>query len=71
MRRVGERPRVAAVVDVSEMSQYMPSTAMSSEMPSSIDGTDAQAGRPVWRSAQLPKRLSTPMRPLRWPVIRR
>src|SRR5215203_2312904 len=31
----------------SEMSQYMPSTAVSSEIPSSIDGTDAQAGRPL------------------------
>ena len=55
----------------SEMSQYMPSTATSSEMPNRIDGTEAQAGSPVWRSAQLPKVFSAPMLPLRCPRIRR
>ena len=54
----------------SEMSQYMPSTAVSSDPLSSSDGSAAHAGNPVTRSETCPARASQVMRPLRCPAIR-
>ena len=37
--------------------------------PSRIEGTDAHAGSPVWRSAQRPNVLRAPIVPFRCPLI--
>src|SRR5437764_904894 len=51
-----------------EMSQYMPNTAVSREMPSIAPGRDAQPAVPVSRSAKAASLPSHLMRPLRCDV---
>jgi len=49
----------------SDTSQYIPSTATSSETPSSIEGSAAHTGIAVARSAPAAMRESQLIRPLR------
>src|SRR5215218_8425655 len=51
----------------SEMSQYIPSSAVSSETAATADGTDAQPGRPETRSPKPPRRRSHGTVPERCP----
>ena len=46
MRHVAERPVVAALIDVHAMSQYIPSSAVSSAIADAAVGIAAQPGRP-------------------------
>src|SRR3954464_2843513 len=49
----------------SEMSQYIPKTAVSREMPRKAPGSDDHPATPVSRSAKLARRPTHLMRPLR------
>ena len=52
----------------SEMSQYMPNTADSSETLAIAEGSAAQPGRPDWRWAKAAALARILVLPLRWPV---
>lgn len=69
MGDVGEGPFVPAVGDVQEMSQYIPSSAVSRDTMATGVGSAAQPGvpRPGPRAAASARRARSVTRPVRWP----